>query len=81
MDTLHIHALSTSLRTHKQHMTYSKKKIRSKLVRFPILLRFSQDKKSYLHPVPNCKCRECNTFAIVQIHVQMLQAMPFEIKR
>ena len=42
----------------------------------------TQDEKSYLHshshPVQKCKCRECNTFAIVQIHVQMFQAMPFK---
>ena len=25
-----------------------------------------------------CKCRECNTFAIVRINVQMFQAMPFK---
>ena len=40
---------------------------------------FTQDEKSYLpshwHPVPKCKCRECNTFAMVRIHVQMFQAM------
>ena len=39
----------------------------------------TQDEKSYLHshwhPVPKCKCRECNTFAMVQIHEQMFQAM------
>ena len=43
------------------------------------LLIMSQDEKSYLHshwhPVPKCKCRECNTFAMVRIHVQMFQAM------
>ena len=33
---------------------------------------------SHSHPVQKCKCRECNTFAIVQIHVQMFQAMPFK---
>ena len=42
----------------------------------------AQDEKSYLHShshsVQKCKCRECNTFAIVQIHVQMFQAMPFK---
>ena len=38
-----------------------------------------QDEKSYLpshwHPLPKCKCRECNTFAMVRIHEQMFQAM------
>ena len=38
---------------------------------------YIQDEKSYWHPVPKCKCSccECNTFALVRIHVQMFQAM------
>ena len=43
---------------------------------------YTQGEKSYWHshshPVQKCKCRECNTFAIVQIHVQMFQAMPIK---
>ena len=39
----------------------------------------TQDEKSYLHsywhPVPKCKCRECNTLAMVRIHEQMFQTM------
>ena len=26
---------------------------------------------SHWHPVPKCKCRECNTFTMVRIHVQI----------
>ena len=37
------------------------------------------DEKSHLHshwhPVPKCKCRECNTFAMVRIHAQIFPAM------
>ena len=33
---------------------------------------------SHRQPVPKCKCCECNTFAMVRIHVQMFQAMSFK---
>ena len=37
----------------------------------------SQDENSDLHPhlylVSKCKCHECNTFAIVRIHVQKMK--------
>ena len=37
--------------------------------------KYTQDEKSdlhlHLHLVPKCKCRECNTFALVRIHVQV----------
>ena len=40
----------------------------SKLTQFK-----AQDEKSdlhsYKHPVPKCKCRECNTFAIVSANM------------
>ena len=42
-------------------------------------LQMTQDGKLYLHshwhPVPKCKCRECNTFAMARIHEQMFQTM------
>ena len=43
-----------------------------------------QDEKSHLqnicNPVPKCKCRECNKFAIVQIHVQMYMYQAMSVK-
>ena len=60
----------------KLQVTLTKLQVtRSKLTSLTAETNKFQDEKSDLyshwHPVRKCKCRECNTFAIVRIHVQM----------
>ena len=50
-----------------------------------ILLEQKADRRMKNHICPHirtgcceCKCRECNTFPVVRINVQMFEAMPFK---